>query len=254
MSSTPLESLPPLNAVERQVLTLLARGHTTKSIATTLDLSVYAVNERLRGARRKTGAASSRELARRLATQENWDKQIGVPGNDPHSAEPESPGAAMAARRRSMSFIIMLAIVAVFALSVVGMQIAPPPAATRKQAASVPASGVSRSTAPLSPYRARFNAETRNSDWAAPAELRALSLFTLVDGVHSIEVHCAATLCRVEGAVLPGAIKRARAGVQGATLRDRLRGAGLEVVATDFRIFPDAAEPGKFTTFLTHTG
>lgn len=254
MPSPPLESSPPLSAVERQVLTLLARGHTTKSIAATLDLSVYAVNERLREARRKTGAASSRELARRLATQENWDKQIGVPGDGPLSAEPESPGAAMAARRRSRSFVIMLAIVAVFALSVVGMQIAPPPTAMRKHAASPPAASASLSTVPLSPYLARFDAEARNSDWAAPAELRALSLFTLVDGVHSIEVHCAATLCRVEGAALPGALKRARAGVQGATLRDRLRGAGLEVVATDFRIPPDAAGPDKFTTFLAQTG
>lgn len=249
----PLESLPPLSAVERQVLTLLAKGHTTKSIAATMDLSVYAVNERLREARRKTGAASSRELARRLATQENWDKQIGLPDENLHSAEPESPSVAVAARWRSRSFVIMLAIVSVFALAVVGMQITPPPTATRKQSVSASSSGVSRSTAPLSPYGARFDSEPRNSDWAAPAELRALSLFTLIDGVQSIEVHCAATLCRVEGAVLPGALKRAKAGVQGVTLRDRLRGAGLKVVATDFRISPDAAEPGKFTTFLTHT-
>ncbi|WP_380784299.1 helix-turn-helix transcriptional regulator [Sphingomonas sp. R86520] len=254
MPSTPLESSPPLSAVELQVLTLLARGHTTKSIAATLDLSVYAVNERLREARRKTGAASSRELARRLATQENWDKQIGVPDENPHSAEPESPSAAIAARRRSRSFVIMLAIVSVFGLAVVALQVVPPPAAMRKQGASAPASGVSRSMAPLSPYRARFDAEARNNNWAAPAELRTLSLFTLVDGVQSIEVHCAATLCRVEGAVLPDALKRVRSGVEGATLRDRLREAGLEVVATDFRISPDAAEPGKFTTFLTRTG
>jgi DNA-binding CsgD family transcriptional regulator len=254
MPSAPLQSSPPLSPAERQVLALLARGHTTKSIAVALDLSVHAVNERLREARRKTGAASSRELARCLATHENWDKQIRVPGDGPPSAEPESPGAAMAASRRSRSFVIMLATVAVLALAVVGVQIASPPTAMRDQAASAPASGASRSTAPLSPFRARFDAEARNSDWAAPAELRALSLFTLVDGVHSIEVHCAATLCRVEGAVLPGAMKRAMAGVQGDTLRDRLRGAELEVVAADFHISPDAAGAGAFTAFLSHTG
>jgi hypothetical protein len=107
---------------------------------------------------------------------------------------------------------------------------------------------------PLDRYRARFDAETRDSDWAAPAEMRALALFTLVDGIRSIEVHCAATLCRVEGVVPPGAMKRAMAGIHGVTLRDRLGGGGLKIVAVDFRPSNRAGETGGFTAFLHRVG
>jgi DNA-binding CsgD family transcriptional regulator len=81
--------LDRLNAHERHILLLLARGHTAKSVANLRGMSVNAVNEHLRSARRKTGAASSRELARALsdsaaqAAQESWDKfsdvAVGAP-------------------------------------------------------------------------------------------------------------------------------------------------------------------------------
>jgi DNA-binding CsgD family transcriptional regulator len=70
--------LSRLNDAERRVLRLLSEGHTAKSIASALDTTVPAVNERLREARRKTGVGSSRELARSLKAQENQDKFIGV--------------------------------------------------------------------------------------------------------------------------------------------------------------------------------
>lgn len=69
---------------EKETLRLLLNGHDTKSIASTLGLSVHTVNERLREARRKLGVGSSREAARLLAQVENQgtnflgDKQIGV--------------------------------------------------------------------------------------------------------------------------------------------------------------------------------
>lgn len=56
-----------LSDAERRILLLLSSGHTAKSAAVALEISEGAVNERLRQARRKTGAASSRELARALA-------------------------------------------------------------------------------------------------------------------------------------------------------------------------------------------
>ena len=84
-----------LNAAERTALSLLAQGHTAKSIANLTDRSVGAVNERLREARRKTGVGSSRELARMLFAQENRDEFIGVsnapaiaPSTDPQAAHP----------------------------------------------------------------------------------------------------------------------------------------------------------------------
>jgi DNA-binding CsgD family transcriptional regulator len=67
-----------LNDAERRILTLLAQGHTAKSIAAETGASLHSVNERLREARRKTGAGSSRELARLFAEggQEDCDKEI----------------------------------------------------------------------------------------------------------------------------------------------------------------------------------
>lgn len=56
-----------LSEREKEALRLLLVGHDAKSIANTLGLSVYTVNDRLRDARRKLGVSSSREAARRLA-------------------------------------------------------------------------------------------------------------------------------------------------------------------------------------------
>ncbi len=71
---------------ELEVLRLLAAGHTAKTIAARLGRSETAIHELLRAARRKTGIGSSRELARLLDAQKNWDKNIdlathGISGN-----------------------------------------------------------------------------------------------------------------------------------------------------------------------------
>jgi hypothetical protein len=57
---------------------------------------VGTVNERLRGARRKTGVGSSRELARMFAAQENRDELIGVATVG--GADPDSIPSAAASR------------------------------------------------------------------------------------------------------------------------------------------------------------
>ncbi|WP_312489954.1 LuxR C-terminal-related transcriptional regulator [Sphingomonas sp.] len=62
MSETPFN----LTDKEAAVLHLLARGHDVKSAAAELGLSIHTVHERLREARRKTGASSSRGAARLL--------------------------------------------------------------------------------------------------------------------------------------------------------------------------------------------
>ena len=67
-----------LNEAEQRVLLLLAQGHTAKSIASAIGSTPTAVYERLREARRKTGAGSSRELARLLRAQEDNDKLLGI--------------------------------------------------------------------------------------------------------------------------------------------------------------------------------
>lgn len=77
--------LHALTQREKETLRLLVGGHDAKSIARHLGLSVHTVNERLRDARRKLGATSSREAARFLAEAERSDpnsladKEFGVP-------------------------------------------------------------------------------------------------------------------------------------------------------------------------------
>lgn len=68
---------------ERQTLRLLTLGHDAKSIARELGLSVHTINERLRDARRKMGASSSREAARLLRDQDAADSRFSGP-QDPH--------------------------------------------------------------------------------------------------------------------------------------------------------------------------
>ncbi|MGZ2412035.1 DNA-binding CsgD family transcriptional regulator [Sphingomonas sp. F9_3S_D5_B_2] len=60
---------------EKAVLRLLAQGHDAKSTARELGISVHAVNERLRSARRKLGVSSSRTAARLLVSSKG-------PGSD----------------------------------------------------------------------------------------------------------------------------------------------------------------------------
>lgn len=67
-------ALATLSDRELRILRMLAAGHTIKSIAQSSGHSEASVNERLRDARRKTGIGSSRELARLVYAQKNWDK------------------------------------------------------------------------------------------------------------------------------------------------------------------------------------
>lgn len=61
---------------EKDVLRLLLQGYDTKACARALGLSTNVVNERLREARRKLGATSSREAARQLAQYEAQDHKF----------------------------------------------------------------------------------------------------------------------------------------------------------------------------------
>ena len=99
---------------ERETLRLLGQGHEAKSIASTLDVSVHSVNERLRTARRKLGVSSSREAARLLLAREaeaapnNFGhKEIGVAGaraDQPYLAHAQA--RATGAKRRPSWIVI----------------------------------------------------------------------------------------------------------------------------------------------------
>lgn len=63
------EGLSELTDREREVLRLLYRGHTAKSAAAELDLSVHTINDHLREARKKLGVPSSKQAARILGEE-----------------------------------------------------------------------------------------------------------------------------------------------------------------------------------------
>lgn len=90
-----------LTEKEKATLRLLVDGHDAKSMARHLGLSVHTINERLRDARRKMSASSSREAARQLREIEArhpenlGDRALGevatVPDMEQLSASAETP-------------------------------------------------------------------------------------------------------------------------------------------------------------------
>ncbi|WP_298395872.1 helix-turn-helix transcriptional regulator [Sphingobium sp.] len=106
-----MTDLSALNTAEREILRLLAQGHTAKSVADLTGRSVGSVNERLRDARRKTGVSSSRALSRALSAQENRDDLIGVDPVEPVAPElPEAGGPSRSALFRGVAMTIVAAI------------------------------------------------------------------------------------------------------------------------------------------------
>jgi len=73
------EGVQDLTEREREVLRLLLAGHTAKSAASELDLSVHTINDYLREARKKLGVSSSREAARILGDKESAAPQKSAP-------------------------------------------------------------------------------------------------------------------------------------------------------------------------------
>lgn len=65
-----------LTEKEKETLRLMARGHDAKSAAIALSLSVHAINERLRAARRKLAVTSSREAARLVLEHEDPENSV----------------------------------------------------------------------------------------------------------------------------------------------------------------------------------
>ena len=133
MSSRPLPALADLSDAELEVLRLLATGHTIKSIAATLGRSEASINERLRDARRKTGVGSSRELARQVAAQKNWDRTFDLPAGAPVDEDRASPAAG--AGGRSKGALVMFAILPIALAGLALVQSGPQPAVMPPQRA-----------------------------------------------------------------------------------------------------------------------
>ena len=138
----PHSALAGLNPRELEVLRLLAAGHTIKTIAALLGSTETAINERLRAARRKTGIGSSRELARLLEAQKNWDKKIDLsPPGDPANNQPQP---ALAGRNWSKGLIIMAFILPATTVALIMAM-----AASTPQAATPAAADANSRSSPL---------------------------------------------------------------------------------------------------------
>lgn len=225
-------SLSHLTAAEREVLRLLAAGHTAKSIASTTSRSVAAVNERLREARRKTGFGSSRELARALTDQETRDENIGMEP-DPIDASGPGPSAGIPRGRMigiGIAMALALTVAAALSLTLAG----PQPAGPGQDVVAETLSGTDDSPRVI---RDRFRAETRDAAWAAPAEVALRAVYARVPSLGPADqpaIQCAASLCQAAGRSPPNADEAANTALM-ATLQERsLAPDGLQIVASSF--------------------
>ena len=186
-----------LTDTERGILSLLAEGHTAKSIAAQTGRSEGAVNERLREARRKTGVGSSRELARLLRAQENRDTLIGVAGA---SLPPSTPGGAPPLARWPAKVFLMTIILAALATAVALLH--EPERQATPQPPLPPMTGLGGGVGATSAaMRATFAGEARDPAWAERAEQALRRRYAAVGGIDpaTLAVACHATLCEAGG-------------------------------------------------------
>jgi len=201
--------LSRLNEAERQVLRLLAEGHTAKSVANELVSTPAAVNERLREARRKTGAGSSRELARLLKSQEIRHDEIGMA----IAAIPTIAVVQSSAKpwRRHLGAVIMLPILVV---AVAG-------AATLMKEDSLTKDGIDPLIGqPMAKFQdpsglhAQVRAEKRDAGWAGRTEKairdRVLQIPLIGKDGNELRIMCATTLCEVGGSIIEPASQAER--------------------------------------------
>lgn len=163
-----MTGLQALTEKEKETLRLLVDGHDAKSMARHLGLSVHTINERLRDARRKMSASSSREAARQLREMERQNPQFltdRVLGDAAAVTDMDELQAPVETRRMPRRFgwiaggIFMSISLALFALAslsgTAGAPAAPKPAAPAALAAE---------TAPVQAAR-QWLALTDKSDW-----------------------------------------------------------------------------------------
>ena len=180
--------LSRLSDGERRVLALLADGHTAKSAAAATGLSVNAVNERLREARRKAGIGSSRELAR-------LDEKIGVADVMPPTDPPldAAPTNARGGHRRRLTMLTVVAAGIAAAALFSFRRESPAATAVRVEAVLGDEAGEPRD------FRRRLVKEDRDPSWATPAEAKLRPLYTAIPAMRALTVKCRKTLCEVVG-------------------------------------------------------
>ncbi len=143
-----VEGYQALTEKEKQTLRLLLDGHDAKSMARQFGLSVHTINERLRDARRKLSASSSKEAARLLRQSEGagagahpetlGDRAFGDAGPALPDQQSEQASAAPHLKRRTAWAIGGLAMIA-FAIALLALTASPDGKARDSAAASAAA-------------------------------------------------------------------------------------------------------------------
>lgn len=245
--------LSELTSAEVEILDLLAQGHTVKSVAAATGTTTGSVNERLRSARRKTGATSSRELARLVHNRKIVNTKIGV-AERAQSAPPTLPGTATPearGRRRGKAFAMIGVLVAVLAGTALwdrGEGIS-----TNQSADPTGKSEfVFSSPSPLELHQ-RVGREPRDSDWSDKTETQLRAVYRSLPGPggeQPITVRCATTICEVRGALpLKAELSQQWMEVlQGQSLHERVEKIGLK---TESQAFGNAT-PGAPSEFVAY--
>lgn len=242
------DALGHLNETERAFLRLLGRGHTAKSIAAAKDVTVAAVNERFRSARRKTGLASSREIARLILAQENRDDFIDL-------AEAPAPVSDLPrpdARRRApmQRWRLPMAAAVLLAAALLAQQTAEPPSSGRPSEPLLEAFlSEQEARRSLADLHALANSG-RDPDWSPAAEGRISAAYDASFGsvglIESFVVTCGSTVCEAVGLSAPDLPTE-----EVDDLLERLQSigpasqiAGLEIET--FSVGPSRDRPGRF--------
>lgn len=241
----PPVDIAALNPSEREVLGLLAEGHTAKSIATLTGRSVAAVNERLREARRKTGIGSSRELARLYAAaHKNRDEKI-----DLAAAPAAAPGLLSPARGgwRKGRIVMPLILIGGLAAALIAAQ-------ANHGAANAPrippdpeilnALAEADSRLQSADLHELVRRERPDDSWARDVEPVVEAGYSSIPHMNDtgpVRVTCAATLCEV-AQILPGPDQASRTdratlerALQGQDLQSDMAKVGLVNLTSDFR-------------------
>lgn len=184
-----------LNDAELQVLRLFAQGHTAKSVAQLTDRSVGAVNERLREARRKTGVTSSRELARLLVAQENWDEKLAL-DQEPSPVPAVDLHGKTRREHRLLKGSTMMILLAISLLSAS----TPSPSGAVVEKDEILSSLMPQDASPLEQYQ-QVRGEARDESWAHAQEQMLGARFAVLLAKYGVReqvrVMCARTLCEV---------------------------------------------------------
>lgn len=182
-----------LSDSEREILRLLGEGHTAKSIAERTRRSLSSVNEHLRRARRKTGASSSRELARLLRDEKFVDEKVGLPVTEPILQSQRTGLIRKGALAMTILFSAAIAAAMLLKPAIQSQPPGPDPLLEKLYPHS--------DTEPRALAK-RLRVEARAVSWAKPTEASLRGYYATrirSDDVELIHVICRATVCEVAG-------------------------------------------------------